>query len=231
MHKKKRVPRALTEGGPGAPGAADRARVKEALGAGTLPLFDFGGLFVRAENGDGGTLLYHLYGRQFPLDDRRVAVIEDLPKEGAFGELGRLWVFGQTGWREWRPSALGSDEHDLAGPRVATPCGSRSCTASTTGVRWPTPAHPTSAGMDAICRARSRMTFPSHATSPGTLLDTIDRLSAARDPTATPTGAGPGPVAATTASDTPPAPPSLPAVGLPPQTAGSAPPSPSPSPR
>ncbi len=60
-----------------------------------------------------GVLLYHVYGRQFPLDDRRVAVIEDLPKDGAFGELGRLWVLGQTGWREWPPSALGTDEHDL----------------------------------------------------------------------------------------------------------------------
>src|SRR6476661_2392236 len=37
MHKKKRIPRALTEGGPGAPAAADRARVKEALTAAPSP--------------------------------------------------------------------------------------------------------------------------------------------------------------------------------------------------
>ena len=63
-------------------------------------------------SGDGA-LLYHVYGRQFPLDDRRLVVVEDLPKTAAFGELGRLWVLGPTGWREWPPSALGADERDL----------------------------------------------------------------------------------------------------------------------
>src|SRR5450432_205751 len=117
MRKKKHLPRAIAEGSSGAPGAAERAVVKATLAAGTLPLFDFGGLFVRAEVA-GNALLYHLYGRQFPLDDRRVAVIEDLPKSGSFGDLGRLWVMGATGWREWPPSALGADERDLLG-RVA----------------------------------------------------------------------------------------------------------------
>ena len=82
--------------------------------AGTLPLFDFGGIVVRAEPIDSA-LLYHLYGRQFPLDDRRIVVIEDLAKSGAFGEMGRLWVLGPTGWREWPPGALGTDERELLG--------------------------------------------------------------------------------------------------------------------
>jgi serine protease Do len=113
MRKKRRIPRAITaEGPPGAPGLVERGRIKDALAAGTLPLFDLGGLVVRVEMSEG-VVLYHLYGRQFPLDDRRVAVIEDLPKTGAFGELGRLWVLGPTGWREWPPSALGADERDL----------------------------------------------------------------------------------------------------------------------
>ena len=71
MKKKRRLPRAIaSEGSPGAPGLVERGRVKDALAAGTLPLFDFGGLTVRVEINDG-VLLYHLYGRQFPLDDRR----------------------------------------------------------------------------------------------------------------------------------------------------------------
>ncbi len=50
MHKKRRLPRAIPpEGSPGAPGVAERGRVKDALASGTLPLFDFGGLVVRAE--------------------------------------------------------------------------------------------------------------------------------------------------------------------------------------
>jgi serine protease Do len=114
MKKKRRIPRSLTaEGSPGAPGVTERGRIKDALAAGTLPLFDFGGLVVRVEVNDG-VLMYHLYGRQFPLDDRRIVVIEDLvAKTAAFGEAGRLWVLGQTGWREWPPAALGTDERDL----------------------------------------------------------------------------------------------------------------------
>ena len=117
MHKKKRVPRAIADSSsPGAPTATDRTHVKEALATGTLPLFDFGGLFVQAEVADD-VILYQIYSRQFPLDDRRVVVIEDRPPSekniGGFGDLGRLWVLSSTGWREWPQSALGSDEHDL----------------------------------------------------------------------------------------------------------------------
>ncbi len=120
MKKKRRLPRAIaSEGSPGAPGLVERGRVKDALAAGTLPLFEFGGLTVRVEINDG-VLLYHLYGRQFPLDDRRIVVIEDLLKTGAFGELGRMWVLGPTGWREWPPAALGADERDLLARVVDT---------------------------------------------------------------------------------------------------------------
>lgn len=120
MHKKKRVPRSLTaDGTGGAMGPAERTRIGEALSGGTLPLFDFGGLFVQVENADG-SLLYQVYSRQFPLDDRRVVVLEDKPadkpaadKSAAFGELGRLWVLSSGGWKEWPQSELGTDEHEL----------------------------------------------------------------------------------------------------------------------
>src|SRR6185295_237905 len=84
MRKKRRIPRAIAEGTPGALGLVERGRVKDGLTAGTLPMFDFGGLVVRAEMIDG-VFFYHLYGRQFPLDDRRIVVIEDLVKAATFG--------------------------------------------------------------------------------------------------------------------------------------------------
>lgn len=117
MRRKKRVPRALSEAGSGL-AAKERIRLIEALGPSALPLFDFGGTTVRAEERHG-TLTYHFYGKQFPLDDRRILVIEDLPKEGAFGEVGRLFVLGPStalgsgSWRAWPPAALGADERDL----------------------------------------------------------------------------------------------------------------------
>ena len=113
MHKKKRVPRALSaEGTAGSLGVAERTRVRDALSAGTLPLFDFGGLVVRAEAGDEA-LYYHVFGRQFPLDERRVLVLEDVSRAAAFGDMNRLWVQGPAAWREWPPAALGTDEREL----------------------------------------------------------------------------------------------------------------------
>jgi serine protease Do len=203
MRKKRRVPRALaSEGSPGAPGVAERARIHDALAAGTLPLFDFGGLMVRAEMSDG-VLLYHFYGRQFPLDERRVAVLEDLPKEGAFGDLARLWVLGSTGWREWPPSALGADERDLLS-RVGDSV--RLQMLHTIDYRRAL-ANPASADERRHGRDLSR-TMARDATLArdlaANLLDTADRLSAGREST---------PVASTTES--PPAPAPLPPRGAP----------------
>jgi hypothetical protein len=163
--------------------------VRDALGS-TLPLFDFGGLVVRAESADS-VLLYHVYGRQFPLDDRRVAVIEDLPKEGAFGELGRLWVQGAAGWREWPPASLGADERDLLA-RVADSI--RLQVLHTVDYRRAL-ANPASAderrrGRD-LSRALAHDSPLAHDLS-ASLLDTVDRLSAGRD------SSGAAPVAAST---------------------------------
>jgi serine protease Do len=181
MRKKRRIPRGLAEAAaPGAPGAAERARVSETLAGGALPLFDFGGLFVRAESGAGGALLYHLYGRQFPLDDRQVSVIEDLPEEGSFGALARFWVREPGGWREWRPSALGADERDLL---VRVGDSIRLQLLHTIDFRR-TLANPGSAderrrGRD-LARAIAH-DVPVARDAVGTFLDTIDRLSSGRD--------------------------------------------------
>ena len=203
MKKKRRIPRAIAaEGSPGAPGLTERGRIKDALAAGTLPLFDLGGLFVRVEINDG-VLLYHVYGRQFPLDDRRLAVIEDLPKAGAFGELGRLWVLGATGWREWPPSALGSDERDMI-VRVGDTI--RLQVLHTLDYRHAL-ANPSSADERRRGREVSRTIArdtPLARDLANSLLETADRLSSAGRDTAAP---------ATPSS--PPAPPPLPARGAP----------------
>ncbi len=109
MTKKKRIPRASSDGS--SPGVAERRKLEERLGAGSLPLFAFGGLTVIAERGSDA-LRYHFYGRGFPLDDRRLAIIEDLPGTGRFGDLGRLFVRGDGGWRDWLPAGLGDDDRD-----------------------------------------------------------------------------------------------------------------------
>ena len=157
MRKKRRVPRAIAaEGSPGAPGLVERGRVKDALAAGTLPLFDFGGLIVRVEINDG-VLLYHLYGRQFPLDDRRVAVIEDLLKTGAFGELGRMWVLGRPAGASGRP-ARSARTSAICSRVSSTRFACRCCTHSTTATRWRIPARPTSAAAAVRCRGPSPAT-------------------------------------------------------------------------
>jgi hypothetical protein len=168
-------------------------------------MFDFGGLVVRVEINDG-VLLYHLYGRQFPVDDRRIVVIEDLVKTGAFGEPGRLWVLGATGWREWPPTALGTDERDLVSRVVDT---IRLQVLHTLDYRHAL-ANPASADERRHGREVSRTMArdqPLTRDLANNLLETADRLSSAgKDATAAATPAAPSP---------PPAPAPLPARGTP----------------
>jgi Trypsin-like peptidase domain len=112
MSKKKRIPRASSEGS--SPGVADRRRLEERLSDGALPIFAFGGLTVLAERSQDG-LRYHFYGRGFPVDDRRLAIIEDRPAADRFGDVTRLYAHGDGGWRELAPDTLGDDERDLVG--------------------------------------------------------------------------------------------------------------------
>jgi len=208
MRKKRRIPRAIAEGTPGALGLVERGRVKDGLTAGTLPMFDFGGLVVRAEMIDG-VLLYHIYGRQFPLDDRRIVVIEDLAKAATFGEPGRMWVLGPTGWREWPPTALGADERDLLARAVDT---IRLQVLHTLDYRHAL-ANPASAEERRRGREVSRTLardMPLARDLANSLLETADRLSSAgREATAT------AATAPTTPSAPPPAPSPLPPRGTP----------------
>jgi serine protease Do len=206
MKKKRRIPHAIAaEGSPGSLGLVERGRIKEALASGTLPMFDFGGLVVRVEVSDG-VLLYHIYTRQFPVDDRRIVVIEDLVKSAAFGEPGRLWVLGATGWREWPPSALGADERDLVSRVVDT---IRLQVLHTLDYRRAL-ANPGSADDRRRGREVSRTMArdqPLTRDLATNLLETADRLSSAgRDTTAAVTPAAPSP---------PPAPAPLPNRGAP----------------
>jgi hypothetical protein len=112
MAKKRRIPRASVEGP--ALTAGERKRLEERLATGTLPIFNFGGLTVVVAK-TGESLRYHLYGRGFPMDDRRVAVLEDRPSPSRFGELGNLLVRGEVGWRDSSPRTLGEEDRDLLG--------------------------------------------------------------------------------------------------------------------
>jgi serine protease Do len=112
MTKKRRVPRTSSPEGNAAMSITERKRVKETLVGGALPLFEFGGLHVMAE-AQGDLLLYHLYGREFPLDDRRMAVLEDRPGPAGTGEISRLWVRSDSGLHEWQTKDLGGDERDF----------------------------------------------------------------------------------------------------------------------
>jgi len=204
MHKKRRLPHALAEEGPGAPSAADRVRVEAALTSGMLPLFDFGGLVIRAES-NGAGLLYHVYGRQFPLDDRRVAVVEDLRKDGAFGELGRFWVFGPNGWHEWAPAHLGADEHDLL-TRVTDSVRLQVLHTIDFRKALTNPASPDDRRRGRELSRIIARDVPVARDLAGNLLDTVDRLSLGHDTT-------PGAVASSTETPASPAP--LPARGAP----------------
>lgn len=210
MHKKKRVPHTLSDVN-SALGAKERARLVDALAASTLPLFDFGGTVVRAEEHDG-PLIYHFYGKQFPLDDRRALVIEDLPKEGSFGEVGRLYIPGPSvasgpgPWRAWPAPALGTDERDL----VARAVDSLRVQIQHTLDYRRTLSNPGSAddrrrGRD-LSRTLARDAIVARDLA-SSLLDMTERLAVGRDTPAPPAGA---------TSDMPPAPTAPLAPGLPP---------------
>jgi hypothetical protein len=212
MRKKRRIPRALaSEGSPGSPGVAERTRIKDMLAAGTLPLFDFGGLVTRVELADA-SLLYHLYGRQFPLDDRRFVVIEDLAKPAAFGEMGRLWVLGPTGWREWPPGALGTDERELLG-RVVDSIRLQMVHTLDYRRALANPSVPEERRRGREVSRTIARDVPLARDLAANLLETADRLSAGRD--TTPATAGATAAATPPPASSPPVPSPLPPRGAP----------------
>lgn len=216
MRRKKRIPRALTAdaaGGAGA-GALDakaRERLVARLKESPVPFFDFGGTIVRAESHEGA-LLYHFYGRQFPLDDRRALVLEDLPKDGTFGEPGRLFVPGPVEpsgpglWRAWSLSALGSDERDLVARAIDSlrvqvnhALDYRHALADPSSAEERRQGHELSRSI-----ARDAVLARDLA---GSVLDMAERLSVGHDTPAPPAGS---------IADAPASPPVPPAPGLPP---------------
>ena len=60
-------------------------------------------------------LRYHLYGKGFPMDDRRAAIIEDRPVTKGFGELVGLFVRGEVAWRASSLKTIGEEDRDLLG--------------------------------------------------------------------------------------------------------------------
>jgi hypothetical protein len=110
MARKRRIPRTSTEGP--SLSVTERRRLEQRLHTGTLPVFHFGGLTVLVEQADD-SLRYHLYGRGFPMDDRRAAVIEDRPTAKGFGELVGLFVRGEASWRASSLKTIGEEDRDL----------------------------------------------------------------------------------------------------------------------
>jgi serine protease Do len=115
MVRKRRIPRASTEGP--SLSATERRRLEQRLASGTLPIFYFGGLTVLVEQVDD-SLRYHLYGRGFPMDARRAAVLEDRSAAKGFGELAALFVRGEAAWRATSLKTIGEEDRDLLGRAV-----------------------------------------------------------------------------------------------------------------
>lgn len=112
MAKKRRTPHVASDGPAATFGPAAQARLRSELGAGALPLFTFGDVFVMVEPLPE-RFRYHVYGRQFPVDDRRALVLEDELGADGVPTLRRLWVRGPGGLRPWDSGALGADEQEL----------------------------------------------------------------------------------------------------------------------
>jgi serine protease Do len=180
MTKKRRVPRTSSPEGNPAMSTTERKRVKDTLATGALPLFEFGGLHVMAD-AQGDQLLYHVYGRDFPLDDRRIAVLEDRPGAAGTGEIARLWVRGDSGLREWQAKDLGADEKDFLVRfgealrfQMIRVMGYRRTLAS------PNAFEERRRGRE-LLRTIERQVMPARELS-GSLVDLVERLGPARDP-------------------------------------------------
>jgi serine protease Do len=100
--------------------AADRQLLLSRLRASTAPtMIPFGGhvLWIRPTK---DRLLYNVFSKAFPLQDRRVAVLEDLPSTG-FGRLGRVWFGDESGglWERQFASLTPDDQHRMTQLAIA----------------------------------------------------------------------------------------------------------------
>ena len=77
--------------------------------------FPFGGLVAAVRARPDGALLFELMGKDFPLHDGPVLVLEDLPgAPGSFGQLGRVWAGNRQGLRQVERAALDAEGQALA---------------------------------------------------------------------------------------------------------------------
>ncbi len=122
MTTMKRVPRVAEAIGPG-----EREQLRAAAAA--APFFPLGSLTASVRPA-GEALWFEVYSRGFPLHDERVLVIEDLPKAGVFGQVGRVWVGNRRGLRAFVAGADADAQAHLA--RIVT----RLRTNAVTAMRW-----------------------------------------------------------------------------------------------
>jgi serine protease Do len=103
--------KALAQAGPGAP---ERAHIEAALTTpAAVPYFPFGTLTIGVRRGAAGALLYDVFGKRFPLSDRRLLVLEDQALAGAFGQVERGWIGGGKGLCEVRLTKLEDGDRAL----------------------------------------------------------------------------------------------------------------------
>jgi serine protease Do len=87
--------------------------------------FPFGPLVALARQEPGGTIVYAVFGKEFPANDQPLLVLEDLPslEPGSFGTLGRIWFGSPRGLKAGELTALdaesrGAVDRALAGLRA-----------------------------------------------------------------------------------------------------------------
>lgn len=112
MQRKRRVPRVTSDVADTAFGPAARDRVRERLRAGALPLIELGDRALLVESVGSG-FRYHLYGRGFPLDDRRAMVLEDQIGPDGLPRVAQLTAWGEGGTSTWITTALGPEDQEL----------------------------------------------------------------------------------------------------------------------
>jgi serine protease Do len=96
------------------PGAPERAHVEAALSGPTaVPYVPFGQLTVGVRRGAGGVLLYDIFGKRFPLTDRRLFVIEDQAQPNAFGLVEHSWAGSDHGLCELKLDKLEDGDRAL----------------------------------------------------------------------------------------------------------------------
>jgi serine protease Do len=100
--------------GQSGPGATERTHVEAALSnPAAVPYFPFGTLTIGVRRGAGGSLLYDVFGKRFPLTDRRLLVLEDQAQPGTFGLIERGWLGAPKGMCELRLTKLDDGDRML----------------------------------------------------------------------------------------------------------------------